>query len=53
MSDDDPGRSNEGDEMTPAPLPDATPLPGWVFPPAEGFTADDLDRLTNLPRTPS
>lgn len=35
--------------MTAAPLPDAASLPSWVFPPAEGFTADDLDRLTNLP----
>lgn len=27
----------------------AAPLPDWVVPPPEGFTADDLDRLTDLP----
>ena len=33
------------------PLPDrAQPLPGWVRPPSDGFTADDLDRLPALPR---
>ena len=33
------------------PLPDmAEPLPGWVRPPSDGFTADDLDRLPALPR---
>lgn len=32
------------------PLPDrAEPLPRWVFPPPEGFTTDDLDRLPGLP----
>jgi Uma2 family endonuclease len=24
-------------------------LPAWIMPPAEGFTAEDLDRLTDLP----
>jgi Uma2 family endonuclease len=27
----------------------AEPLPGWVFPPPAGFTADDLDRIPDLP----
>lgn len=27
----------------------AAPLPDWVVPPPEGFTADDLDRLVDLP----
>lgn len=27
----------------------AAPLPDWVMPPPGGFTADDLDRLTDLP----
>jgi Uma2 family endonuclease len=27
----------------------AAPLPDWVVPPPEGFTADDLDRLADLP----
>jgi len=50
MSDDDSGRLHKGDEMTAAPLPDAAEsLPAWAFPPPEGFTADDLDRLTALP----
>lgn len=36
--------------MTAAPLPEvAEKLPAWAFPPPEGFTADDLDRLTALP----
>jgi hypothetical protein len=43
MSDDDSGRFQEGDAMTAAPLPD------WAVPPPGGFTADDLDRLTELP----
>jgi Uma2 family endonuclease len=43
MSDDDSGRFHEGDAMTAAPLPD------WAVPPPGGFTADDLDRLTELP----
>ncbi|MEV6861783.1 Uma2 family endonuclease [Streptosporangium subroseum] len=25
------------------------PLPGWVIPPTEGYTADDLDRLRGIP----
>ncbi|WP_439951547.1 hypothetical protein [Planomonospora sphaerica] len=29
------------------------PLPDWVLPPRGGFTADDLDRLPGIPRTPS
>jgi Uma2 family endonuclease len=50
MSDDDSGRLHEGDEMTAAPLADsAETLPAWAFPPPDGFTADDLDRLTALP----
>jgi hypothetical protein len=24
-------------------------LPAWIVPPPQGFTADDLDRLTDLP----
>jgi len=35
-----------------APLPDPPPpseLPDWLFPPAEGFTAEDLDRIPQLP----
>ncbi len=36
--------------MTAAPLPGAADtLPAWAFPPPDGFTADDLDRLTALP----
>lgn len=27
----------------------AEPLPDWVFPPEGGFTADDLDRIPELP----
>lgn len=27
----------------------AEPLPAWVFPPPGGFTADDLDRIPDLP----
>lgn len=27
----------------------AEPLPAWVFPPPGGFTADDLDRIPELP----
>ncbi|WP_262701734.1 MULTISPECIES: Uma2 family endonuclease [Streptomyces] len=27
----------------------AEPLPAWAFPPAGGFTADDLDRMPDLP----
>lgn len=27
----------------------AAPLPDWVVPPPQGFTADDLDRLADLP----
>jgi len=27
----------------------AEPMPGWVRPPPAGFTADDLDRLPDLP----
>ncbi|MCM2425971.1 Uma2 family endonuclease [Streptomyces sp. RKAG337] len=27
----------------------AEPLPAWAFPPAGGFTADDLDRIPDLP----
>jgi len=27
----------------------AAPLPDWVMPPPEGFTAEDLDRLADLP----
>lgn len=27
----------------------AEPLPDWVIPPTQGFTADDLDRLPGLP----
>ncbi|MFC4030695.1 Uma2 family endonuclease [Streptomyces polygonati] len=27
----------------------AEPLPGWAFPPPAGFTADDLDRIPDLP----
>jgi Uma2 family endonuclease len=40
--------------MTTAPLPD-TPaegpsrVPGWLIPPADGFTAEDLDLLPELP----
>ncbi|MBP8535493.1 hypothetical protein GWI24_20730 [Streptomyces sp. MK37H] len=26
------------------------PLPAWIFPPPDGFTADDLDRIPELPR---
>ena len=37
--------------MTAEPTPDvAEPLPRWVVPPPGGFTADDLDRLPELPR---
>jgi hypothetical protein len=31
----------------------AAPLPDWVVPPYGGFTADDLDRIPDLPRMPS
>jgi Uma2 family endonuclease len=27
----------------------AEPLPAWAFPPRHGFTADDLDRIPDLP----
>lgn len=27
----------------------AEPIPDWLFPPPQGFTADDLDRLPGLP----
>ncbi|MBD3005654.1 MULTISPECIES: Uma2 family endonuclease [unclassified Streptomyces] len=27
----------------------AEPLPAWAFPPSGGFTADDLDRMPDLP----
>ncbi|MDJ0341395.1 Uma2 family endonuclease [Streptomyces sp. H10-C2] len=27
----------------------AQPLPAWAFPPVDGFTADDLDRIPDLP----
>ncbi|WP_344262811.1 Uma2 family endonuclease [Streptomyces sodiiphilus] len=27
----------------------ADPLPAWAYPPPEGFTADDLDRIPDLP----
>lgn len=27
----------------------AEPLPAWAVPPPDGFTSDDLDRLTDLP----
>src|SRR4051812_36234361 len=37
--------------MTAEPTPDvAEPLPRWAVPPPDGFTADDLDRLPELPR---
>ncbi len=26
------------------------PLPAWIFPPPDGFTTDDLDRIPQLPR---
>ncbi|MBB2908908.1 Uma2 family endonuclease [Streptosporangium becharense] len=29
--------------------PEPEPLPAWIFPPEEGFTADDLDRLRGIP----
>jgi Uma2 family endonuclease len=29
---------------------DAEPLPDWVFPPPDGFTADDFLRMRGLPR---
>lgn len=29
--------------------PEPEKLPSWAFPPEEGFTADDLDRIPNLP----
>ncbi|MEU6412838.1 Uma2 family endonuclease [Microbispora sp. NPDC046933] len=32
-----------------APLSDTHGLPSWVFPPAEGFTAADLDHMPQLP----
>jgi Uma2 family endonuclease len=44
--------------MTAAPLPDPPPgpvperpsaLPGWLIPPPEGFSAEDLDHLPQLP----
>ncbi len=32
-----------------APLSDTHGLPSWIFPPAEGFTAADLDHMPQLP----
>ncbi|MEU8205378.1 Uma2 family endonuclease [Streptosporangium sp. NPDC049046] len=29
--------------------PELEPLPQWVFPPKEGFSAEDLDRLRGIP----
>ncbi|MEU3169031.1 Uma2 family endonuclease [Streptosporangium sp. NPDC006930] len=29
--------------------PELEPLPRWVFPPKEGFSAEDLDRLRGIP----
>ncbi|WP_436758767.1 Uma2 family endonuclease [Streptosporangium sp. V21-05] len=29
--------------------PELEPLPSWVFPPKEGFSAEDLDRLRGIP----
>ncbi|WP_329088765.1 MULTISPECIES: Uma2 family endonuclease [unclassified Streptosporangium] len=29
--------------------PELEPLPSWVFPPEEGFSAEDLDRLRGIP----
>ena len=39
--------------MTAAPMPEMPVSPGkhpWFVPPAEGFTAEDLDRIPELPR---
>jgi Uma2 family endonuclease len=39
--------------MTAAPMPEVPEAPKkrpWFVPPAEGFTADDLDRIPELPR---
>jgi Uma2 family endonuclease len=35
--------------MTTAPLPEPSPIPDWFIPPQDGFTAEDLDRLPQLP----
>ncbi|MDA2812369.1 Uma2 family endonuclease [Nocardiopsis sp. RSe5-2] len=32
-----------------APRPDTAPLPDWVIPPPEGFSADDFLRMSGLP----
>ncbi|MFG1748869.1 Uma2 family endonuclease [Streptosporangium sandarakinum] len=36
-------------EAPDADISETEPLPSWVIPPAEGFTADDLDRLRGIP----
>ncbi len=48
-----PGTSSwNEDEVTAEPLPETPePVPDWLMPPAEGFVAEDLDRLPLPPRT--
>ncbi|GAA3423520.1 Uma2 family endonuclease [Streptosporangium nondiastaticum] len=36
-------------EAPAADISETEPLPSWVIPPPEGFTADDLDRLRGIP----